>query len=88
MSAAIAPVARMISNLEEFLSRLERSRIHFQLARVRAGHVMVQIAVPGERWEVEFGEQGQVEVEVFRSDGAIPGSEALLELFRRFEGAG
>lgn len=78
----------MISKLEEFLARLERSRIHFQLARVRADYVMVQIAVPGERWEVEFGEQGQVEVEVFRSEGAITGSEALLDLFRRFEDEG
>ena len=77
----------MVSKLEDFLARLELSRIHFRLARARAGHVMVQIAVPGERWEVEFGEEGQVEVEVFKSDGTIAGHEALADLFERFEDA-
>ena len=77
----------MVQKLDEFLSRLERSRIHFLLARVRAGYVMVQIAVPGERWEVEFGEEGEVEIEVFKSDGTIAGSEALADLFERFDDA-
>ena len=48
---------------------------------------MVQIAVPGERWEVEFGEEGEVEIEVFKSDGTIAGSEALADLFERFDDA-
>jgi hypothetical protein len=48
---------------------------------------MVQIAVPGERWEVEFGVDGEVEVEVFKSDGTILGSGALADLFERFDDA-
>jgi len=46
---------------------------------------MVDIAVPGERWEVEFFEDGHVEVEVFRStsDG-LEGEEALDRLFEKF----
>lgn len=71
--------------LEEFLARLEAARICFKLGRVRQGFVLVEIAVPGERWEVEFGVGGVVEVEVFRSDGRLAGTEALVDLFTRFQ---
>jgi len=73
--------------LDEFLARLSSARIAFRLDRVREGYVMVQIAVPGERWEVEFGVDGEVEVEVFKSDGTILGSGALADLFERFDDA-
>ncbi len=39
---------------------------------------MVQVTVPGERWEVEFFPDHKREVEVFRSDGSI-GDASLLE---------
>lgn len=43
---------------------------------------MVDIAVPGARWEVEFFADGHVEVEIFRSNGTgVVGEEALAELF-------
>jgi hypothetical protein len=48
---------------------------------------MVQIAVPGERWEVEFFEDGHVEVEVFgRTRDGLEGEEALARLFEQFSG--
>ena len=72
--------------LEEFLAQLEAARIFFKLCRARSGFVLVEIAVPGERWEVEFGVDGVVEVEVFRSDGRVAGAEALGDLFARFAG--
>jgi len=75
------------AKLEPFLARLEEARISFRLGRVRQGFVMVEIAVPGERWEVEFGLDGEVEVEVFKSDGTIAGGEALVDLFQRFDDA-
>jgi hypothetical protein len=36
---------------------------------------MVEIAVPGKRWEVEFHDDGQIGVEVFESNGKILGAE-------------
>jgi hypothetical protein len=45
---------------------------------------MVSVAVPGQRWEIEFAQDGEVEAEVFKSDGTIVGSEALARLFREF----
>ena len=46
--------------------------------------IMVLVAVPGERWEVEFGENGEVDVEVFVTTANIGAAEKIEELFRRF----
>jgi hypothetical protein len=45
---------------------------------------MVHIDVPGEKWEVEFFAEREVEVEVFRSTdrGVLGGGEAQEELRR------
>ena len=45
---------------------------------------MVLVAVPGERWEIEFLADGSIEVERFISDGGIYGEEALNELFANY----
>jgi hypothetical protein len=45
---------------------------------------MILVAVPGERWEIEYLEDGTMEIEVFRSDGELKGPEALDGLFSRF----
>jgi hypothetical protein len=67
-----------------FAERLAAAHIHYQLAMVRPGYIMFQIAVPGERWEVEFSSKGEVEVEVFRGNGDILDDSALDDLFERF----
>ncbi|MGI8683589.1 MAG: hypothetical protein ACR2MO_00540 [Acidimicrobiales bacterium] len=68
----------------DFLERLTAARIHYTLDSVRSDAVMVRIAVPGERWEVEFLREGWMEVEVFRSSGGIQDSTALDRLFEEF----
>jgi hypothetical protein len=46
---------------------------------------MVEVAVPGERWEIEFFADGHLEVEVFgKSEGVIGGEETLSRLFDEF----
>ena len=44
----------------------------------------MSVALPGERWEVEFLNDGSVEIERFISQGEISGEEALNELFSRY----
>lgn len=70
--------------LLEFLDNLKRARICFKLSLSRDNAIMVEIVVPGERWEVEFMADGTIEVERFRSTGEIWGSEALKELFEKY----
>jgi hypothetical protein len=70
------------STIHTFLSQLDASRTHYSLTSVREGAVMVHVALPGERWEIEFFEDRDPEVEIFRSDGTIGGPEMVQELLR------
>lgn len=70
-----------LADLSAFLLRLEEARIHFRLTSVREGAVMVQVTVPGERWEVEFFPDHPLEIEIFRSDGSISDASLLKRLF-------
>lgn len=45
---------------------------------------MVEIAVPGERWEVEFMEDNTVQIERYKSDGIIKDESELEVLFKDF----
>ena len=70
--------------LTRFLKQLEQDKIHYTLASHRDDAIMVQVTVPGERWEIEFLGDGTVEVERFVSNGEIGGEEALHELLARY----
>ncbi len=74
----------VFGKLMSFLDKLEQSKISYTLARYRAEALMVSVAVPGERWEIEFWRDGSVEVERFKSEGEIYGAEALDELFATY----
>ena len=69
-----------LGRLLAFLERLESVKIPYTLAHVRDS-VMAKVYVPGAIWEIEFFEDGHVEVERFLSTGEIEGEEALENLF-------
>lgn len=50
------------------LETLEQAGVVYRLAHVRDS-VMIELAVPGERWEIEFLEDGDIEIERFVSRG-------------------
>ncbi|MEH2374858.1 hypothetical protein [Nostoc sp.] len=72
------------SKLVTFLNQLEQERISYTLAHHRDETIMVNVSVAGERWEVEFFEDGSVEVERFVSSGEINGEEVFSELFAMY----
>lgn len=72
------------SKLLAFLQRLKEAKIAYQLAHHRDEAIMVLISVPGERWEVEFLDDGAVDIEIFKSDGKMLKESALNDLFTRF----
>ena len=78
----------VFDELTSFLNRLERAHISYTLAHHREDAIMVSIATPGERWEVEFLEDGSVDVERFISEGNIYGAEVLHELFDQYANGG
>jgi hypothetical protein len=66
------------------LQRFDHAKICYRLHHSRDEAVMIEVVVPGERWEIElvdYGDEFQWEVERFRSTGAIDGETAIEELF-------
>ncbi|KQN94297.1 hypothetical protein ASE95_05530 [Sphingomonas sp. Leaf231] len=66
------------------IARLNAARIHHTITSIRDDAIMIDAAVPGERWEIEVFEDGHVEIERYTSAGEIAGEAALVELFARF----
>jgi hypothetical protein len=54
----------MISLAEfiSFLNKLETNNIFYKLNKVREEAIMIEVAVPGQRWEIEFMDNGTVEI--------------------------
>jgi len=72
------------NKLTAFLDELEQKKISYTLAHNRDEAIMVIVAAPGERWEIEFLGDGSVETERFISSGEIYGENILAELFARY----
>ncbi|GAB4433604.1 MAG: hypothetical protein Fur0044_31090 [Anaerolineae bacterium] len=78
----------IFDKLMRFLDKLDQGKLSYTLARYRDEAIMVSVAVPGERWEIEFLRDGSIEVERFISQSEIYGEEALDELFARYSDFG
>jgi hypothetical protein len=74
------------ANLLSFLNDLRAAKISYRLGHCRDEAILVEVAVPGERWEIEFFEDGSVEAEIFRSDGTIHDTSALTALLNKHSG--
>ena len=71
--------------LLNLLNRLSAARIHHTLRHSRPDAITIEAYVPGERWEIEFvdyGDEMQVEVEVYRGSGVTGDENSLEDLFR------
>lgn len=73
-----------LGNLLNFLNHLEDHKIYYKLNKIRKEALMVEIVLPGQRWEVEFLGDGRIEVEKFISDRGYYDEGELDELFREF----
>lgn len=79
--------SRAMNNLEEllrFLSELEKRKISYRLEHNRAEALMVLVAVPGERLEIEFFADGNIEVETFGNSSGVK-STSTSEVLKRLE---
>ncbi len=74
-----------LSKLTEFLDRLDDADIHYTISSTKEGTISIGLTVPGEYWEVDFMQDGDVEVEVFESTGDIRDFTATDELFKKNE---
>ena len=72
-----------MKELMEFLDELEKRKIYYRLNKV-SENILVEIAVPGQRWEVEFCRDGEIQIEKFISNGIIYEHTELTNLFQSF----
>ncbi len=73
-----------LRKFNNFLNHLIENKIYFCLNKVRPDSIMVEVAVPGQRWEIEFMEDGKVEIEKFMSNGNLYDEKELKVLFNEF----
>lgn len=73
-----------MKQLIDFLEKLEEKKIYYKLNKVRDA-IMVEVAVPGERWEIEFFANGNIEVEKFVGNGEILDADEIEKLFTDFD---
>jgi hypothetical protein len=69
----------------EFCRELDRRNVIYELRIVRDEALMMSVAVPSERWEIEFFDDGQIELERFVSQGVAEAPSALAELLAWFD---
>jgi hypothetical protein len=85
-------VANQELNFESLMATmagLDRLGVYYEIRRYREHSIMLVVSVPGERWEIEFFDDGtEAEVGRLRSDGHLMGSEAITELCQRWGNAG
>lgn len=72
-----------LNQVIDFLERLDSVKIYYRLNKIRDS-ILVEIAVPGERWEVEFMADGEIVIEKFISNGTIFEQTEIDILFRDF----
>ncbi|MEQ1717392.1 MAG: hypothetical protein ABL907_15665 [Hyphomicrobium sp.] len=78
---ASAPNA--LKKLLALADQLKAAGIHHDVTRYRDDGVSIIAAVPGERWEIDVLDDGEVVVEVHKSQGGCRGEEAINELLGR-----
>ncbi len=67
--------------LKNFLTQLEKNKIHYTLTNHRDEVIMVTVVIPGQRWEIEFFENGLVELEKFKTSNDIEEVSFLSQIF-------
>ena len=72
-------------HMMRLLALLEEKGIDYRLNKVSTENdrILIEIAIPGERWEIEIDKQSNVYIEKFISDGSIYGEDELNALLSR-----
>ncbi|GAB1261253.1 hypothetical protein [Aurantivibrio plasticivorans] len=73
-----------MQTLLDFLNRLEEAELPYTLEHNSESTILVLVAIEGERWEIEFSAEGEMQVEVFYSGETAEGSEAEETIERLF----
>lgn len=73
-----------MDGLIKFLNKLEQLKIYYRMNKIRSDSIMIEVAVPGQRWEIEYMSDGSLEIEKFVSNGKIYDENEIEVLFNEF----
>ena len=69
-----------MNKLLDLLERLEENKIYYRINKVN-DNILVEVAIPGERWEIEVLRSGLIQIEKFISTGEIIGELTPNDVF-------
>jgi hypothetical protein len=69
----------VFGRLLDFLNRLDRAHIFYKLDHARPDSVMIDISLPGWRWEIEFMVDRSIDIERYHSVAGVENDSRLLE---------
>ncbi len=72
------------AKLMAIIRALEAAQIHFVLSYNRDEAVSIHATVPGERWEIDVLESGDVDFERFVSTDGVTGEAEMNDFIARF----
>ena len=73
----------VFGRLVDLLNRLDAAHLHYRLEHTRPDSIMIDVAVPGWRWEIEFMADGSLDIERYQSVSGVESNPELIEtLFR------
>ncbi len=72
------------AKLMGIIRALEAARIHFTLSYHRYDAVSIHASVPGQRWEIDVLEDGDVDFERFVTTGGVVGEAEMTEAIAGF----
>ena len=71
--------AGIFGRLLDLLNRLDTAHIWYRLHHTRPDSLMIDVSVPGWRWEIEFMVDGSVDIERYQSTAGVENDPALIE---------
>lgn len=74
-----------LSRASELCQELRLRHASFEVMITRDDAIMVSFAIPGERWEIEFYDNGTIELERFVSQGVTNAPDVLEDLLAWFD---
>ena len=83
MDQAMIKALDPLNTILDLSRRMTAAKIHHQDNKYRDDGLSIIATVPGERWERDVLDDGEIVVEVFKSTGPCRGKEAIAGLFAR-----
>ncbi|MGD0069481.1 MAG: hypothetical protein ABSB76_39430 [Streptosporangiaceae bacterium] len=74
-----------LSRASELCRELRLRHASFEILIARDDAIMVSVAIPGERWEIEFRDDETIELERFVSQGVTDAPHVLEDLLAWFD---